>query len=375
MLSRIFRMSGSSKPPDPSFLEQGNVKNILIVRQHNQLGDMLCSVPLFAAVRKKFPAAHITLVASPINYEILFSDINPFIDKVITYRKASPGELRDFYSELKTHDYQIGIVPSTVSISRTSHFINYFSGAEVRAGAKSIDGRSNKVEYLLNVKKDFSWDPRKLHQVDRNLEVGALIGCSLTESELSEVRIHLSSEEIRFAKSFLSDKTSGTGAPLISLHPGAGKIPNRWPAENFVALAKQLHEKLSATFLITSGNIDKEVTDIVAGGLKENSIPFCVLENTPIRKVAAVIKETDLYITNDTGTMHVAGGVDARVISLFGPTHGYEWAPRGNDKICIQSSTASIEDISVQDVASAAFGILQKNPYRERNLTSLNANN
>lgn len=153
-------MSGSSRNPSDTLFSPENVRNILIVRQHNQLGDMLCSVPLFAAIRKKYPGAHISLVASPINYEILFSDINPFIDKVITYRKASARELREFYSELRHHDYQIGIVPSTVSISRTSHFINYFSGAKVRVGARSIDGKQNKVEYLLNLKKDFSWGKR-----------------------------------------------------------------------------------------------------------------------------------------------------------------------------------------------------------------------
>jgi ADP-heptose:LPS heptosyltransferase len=131
MLKQLFRILGrSEKPVNISDIEPSKVKNILIVRQHNQLGDMLCSVPLFAAIRKRFPDAHITLVASPINYEILFSDINPFIDKVITYRKSPFKNLIEFYKELKNHDYQIGIVPSTVSISRTSHFINFFSRSE-----------------------------------------------------------------------------------------------------------------------------------------------------------------------------------------------------------------------------------------------------
>ena len=50
-----------------------------------------------------------------------------------------------------------------------------------------------------------------------------------------------------------------------------------------------------------------------------------------------MLKHTDLYITNDTGTMHVAGGVNANIVSLFGPTHGYEWAPKGDNKVYIQS--------------------------------------
>jgi len=71
MLKYLFRIFGrSEKPVDTESISPDEVKNILIVRQHNQLGDMLCSVPLFAAIRKKFPKAHITLVASPINYEM-----------------------------------------------------------------------------------------------------------------------------------------------------------------------------------------------------------------------------------------------------------------------------------------------------------------
>ncbi len=90
------------------------------------------------------------------------------------------------------------------------------------------------------------------------------------------------------------------------------------------------------------------------------NIACVVLENTPIRDVGAIIKETDLYITNDTGTMHVAGGVDANVISLFGPTHGYEWAPKGPNKIFIQSPTNSIDDISIEMVFTTACRLIQQ---------------
>ena len=145
------------------------VKNILIVRQHNQLGDMLCSVPLFEAIRKKYPDSHITLVASPVNYEILFSDINPYIDEVIIYNKSGGKAIYEFIRKLRRKKYDLGFVPSTVSISRTSHIINFLSGAKVRIGVKSIDGKKNKSEYLLSVKKDFQWDEKKLHQIERNL--------------------------------------------------------------------------------------------------------------------------------------------------------------------------------------------------------------
>ena len=359
MLKYLFRIFGrSEKPVDTESISPDEVKNILIVRQHNQLGDMLCSVPLFAAIRKRFPKAHITLVASPINYEILFSDINPYIDKVITYRKAPFKNLMDFYRELKNHDYQIGIVPSTVSITRTSHFINFFSGAKIRVGVKSIDNKINSVEYLLNVKSDFGWDSRKLHQTERNLDVGRQIGCDLSEQEKKNVMILLSKEELDFARSFIENNFPDKSKLIISLHPGAGKVPNRWKKENFIELIKKLHEKYNCYFLITSGMIDKEITDNVRDSLLEAGINCTLIENTPIRKVGAVIKLTDLYITNDTGTLHVAGGVDANIISLFGPTHGYEWAPAGENKICIQSHTDNINDITVEEVFKKSCGLI-----------------
>lgn len=374
MLKNIFKIFGSREANyNLSDINPDEVKNILIVRQHNQLGDMLCSVPLFAAVRKKFPKAHITLVASPINYEILFSDINPYIDKVITYRKAPVKNLIEFYKELKNHDYQIGIVPSTVSISRTSHFINYFSGAKIRVGVKSIDEKLNSVEYLLNVKSAFNWDSKKLHQVERNLDVGRQIGCDLTDAEKNEMMIHLSPDEILFAENFMNENFPCKNKLVLTFHPGAGKIANRWDKENFAGLIKRLHDKYDSYILLTSGTIDKEITDSLRDDLSNQNVNGIILENTPIRKVGAVIKMTDLYVTNDTGTMHVAGGVDANVISLFGPTHGYEWAPKGNNKIFIQSSNGEINGISVEQVFKTAT-LMIDSIIKERKIVYSNMN-
>jgi ADP-heptose:LPS heptosyltransferase len=353
----LSRLTGSSSSFNTSKIDPDKIKNILIVRQHNQLGDMLCSVPLFAALRKKFPSAHITLIASPINYEILYSDINPYIDEVITYRKSSFKELKEFYKFLKNKKYQIGIVPSTVSISRTSHYINYISGAKIRVGVNSIDMKINKVAHLLNVKKDFSWESGKLHQVERNLDIGRQIGCDLTEEEKKKIIIHLSVEEEKFANVFFQENFNDIKL-IIGIHPGAGKKANIWDTENFLELMKRLNKKTGCSFVITSGSIDKEVTNKLTSALKVSGIKFVLLENCPIRNVGAVIKKVGLYITNDTGTMHVAGGVGASLLALFGPTHGFEWAPQGDNSYYIQSPTENINDITIGEVEKKSLEIL-----------------
>jgi heptosyltransferase-2 len=344
------------------------IRSILIVRQHNQLGDMLCSVPLFEALRKRFTNAHITLVASPINYEILFSDINPYIDEVLVYDKSSSKTLRAFYKKLRSKSYDIGIVPSTVSVSRTSHLINYFSRAPIRVGVKSIDGIPNKVEYLLNVKSDFKWDELKLHQVERNLDIGRQVGCDLPENERG-IKIILHEDEYIFGINFINEHFPDRSRPIISFHPGAGKAPNRWSEGKFIELMKKLNKEHNAYILITSGVIDTEITSRISAALKTEGIESVVLSGTPVRMVGSVIKNTDLYITNDTGTMHVAAGVDANVLALFGPTNGYEWAPYGKNKMHIQSQTGNINDISVGEVYNKAGEFIKSHNIKKTSVT------
>ena len=83
-------------------LSPENVNNILIVKQHNQFGDMLITLPAFAAVRKKYPRAYITLVASPGNYEILKGE-NDYIDNFLVYDKFSYLKILNFYVGLKVN--------------------------------------------------------------------------------------------------------------------------------------------------------------------------------------------------------------------------------------------------------------------------------
>ena len=368
MFLPLLKFFFNSKPLDKKDINFSEVENILIVRQHNQLGDMLCSVPLFEALRDKFPKSHITLVASPTNYDILFSDINPFIDDVIKYDKTSLGTILRFYKALREKKYQVGIVPSTVSLSRTSHMINRFSGAKIRVGVKSIDGKFNKMEFLLNIKSDFKWDENKLHQIERNLQIGEQIGCSLS-AEKAKINIVLSKDELVFGERYIEDNFPEKDKPVIAFHPGAGKIPNRWSVDNFTGLIKSLYEKYHNHILITSGNIDTEITGEVSANLDKHAIPHKILSDTPIRKVGAVLKNCDIYVTNDTGTMHVGGGVGTNVVSLFGPTHGFEWAPRGENNIYIQSSSGNINDITVDEVLDACNNIINKLNLKPKSTT------
>jgi len=332
----------------------GRVNKILVIRQHNQLGDMLCAVPLLRALRDKFPEAKITLVASPINYEVVQN--NPFVDEVLNFDKIkflkSPAKFLEFIKKIKSN-FDIAIVPSTVSISSTSNFIAYISKARIRIGPKSIDGKENITSFLFNYQVILDWQSEeKKHQTERNLDIVRPFG--IGTDDLSIVIPYFEADK-KFAQDFLNEREKFNC--VIGYHPGAGKVKNRWSAKNFAQLAIELAEEFNALTLVTAGPMDeipvKEMLTQINGKIK-----YLVLKNEKISRITAVIDSIDLFITNDTGIMHVAGATKTPVVSLFGPTNPYQWAPLGKNKFFIASKTGEINDITVEQVYKLAKEIL-----------------
>ncbi|MGB9696102.1 MAG: glycosyltransferase family 9 protein [Ignavibacteria bacterium] len=336
------------------------VRNILVVKQHNQLGDMLCTYPLLAALKKKFPTAKLTLVASPENSGIINPNTDNYVDYLITYNKYSIGKVIKFVRRLLKHRYDIGIVPSTVSFSRTSHLINFLAGSKIRVGVLEIDGEKNPSSKYLNVAGKFEWEGQKLHQTEKMIEIVQQIGCSLTKDEISNLELQLSPEEITFAKTFINANFPDRTTPIFAFFCGAGKSANRWKIENFKQLILMLHKKYKQQILIILGNTDIELTRELFYKVESVFDGVVKLQRENIREVAAVLKYCDLFVSNDTGIMHVAAFVNTAVVGLFGPTKGYEWGPVNKRGTFIQSPTEDINDLTPDIVYKFIVNFLEQ---------------
>lgn len=322
----------------------GPLKKILIVRQHNQLGDLLAGVSLFRALKEKFPSSQITLILSPFNYPGMVK--NKLIDRLFVFDKKklySPLYIYRFLKLLR-ENYDMVIVPVVVSISFTSNLLARLSNSAVRIGAKSLDGKRNKSDYFFNHRVPIDWRRHPDSNVsERSLDILRPFGIN-TSNYKSEITFD--EPDIRFAAKFISGLGVGKNEYLIGLHVGAGKVNNRWSLIKFKTLIEKLNNEYSAKFYLTGGKADKEEVSFIVHKLP---LSIGLFINQEIPRVAALISKSDLFISNDTGIMHVAGTTDTPQVSIFGPTNPFNWAPIGANKLFIRKSDL-IDDIAVNDV-------------------------
>lgn len=340
------------------------IKKILVIRKHNQVGDILVSVPMYYALKKYFPQAKITLLASKTNYAIPFSEINPYIDSVINFDKSHINRQLQLIKFLRKQKFDLAIVPSTIRTSSTSNIICFLAGIKYRVGVSKVDGKKNKFAFLLNIKREFDWSKNKTHQVFRNLEVIEQINCKISVNEALSSFIKITEDEKAEAKAILKSKLSEESI-IVGMHPGGGKIENIWDWKNFSEVAKCLKDKWNCFFIITAGSIDKAIVKNIEEAFTLNGLSFYIAENFPIRKLAALINECDLFISNDTGVMHIAGLTDTYLISLFNKNKSYEWAPLGRNKFFIESADENINSISVEEVIKLSDKLLQLKGFRK----------
>lgn len=330
----------------------GEVKKVLIVRQHNQLGDLLSGVSLFRAFKEKYPECNITLIVSPDNYHGIIK--NKFIDRYFIFDKRkliNPSYCYSFRKLLR-EGYDVALVPVVVSISFTSNIIAGLSKSRIKIGCESLDGMKNESSYLFNhrIKLDWSHHPDS-NVSERCLDIVRPFGID-TNNFRSEVTFD--SNDLHFAESFLRKAKRTQDQKLIGFHTGAGKIPNRWSLNKYIELIKKLNEKYNCVFYLTGVESERSDIDYV---VKNSGLPVRTFINKTIPQVAALVSLSDLFISNDTGIMHVAGTTETPQISLFGPTNPFNWAPIGSNKLFIRKSEL-MDEIEVDNVFNLCRQIL-----------------
>ncbi len=334
--------------------ELNSPKKFLIVRQHNQLGDLLSGVSLFRAIKETYPESQLTLIVSPFNYPGIVK--NKFIERVFIYNNKKIYNPLYFFNLIKLlkEGYDVTIVPVVVSVSFTSNLIARLAKSKIRIGCNSLDGKKNSSSFFFDRRVDLDWRKHPDSNVsERSLDIVRPFGIN-TNNFKSEISFDKS--DIETADSFLKQTNVSKDDLIIGLHVGAGKVPNRWSLLKYTELINQLNDNYKAKFYLTGSSADRDEINYIKN---KCNIPLGVFMNKKIPEVAALIEKSDLFISNDTGIMHVAGTTGTPQVSIFGPTNPFNWAPIGENKLFIRKSEI-VDDISVKEVLSLCILLLYK---------------
>jgi len=324
---------------------------ILIIRpQSIQLGDTICSLPMFKAIKKKYPDSFITFVGCPTNYNVNLKKLNPYLNEVLIFKKDNLKVQFDFYRELRKKKYDIVVVPSTIRISSTSYFIALMAKGKTKAGLKRIDEEKNPLGFVLDIKEEVTWKKDRTNQVYRFLDSVKGIGCEMKQEEIKEMRISLSDEEIEFGNNYTAENFPDKNKKVFGFHPGGGKKANLWDVNNYFDLIKKVYEKYNPYILITSGFFDDDITDKLEAMLKGSGITFTMNRNLDAYRLASVLKYINLYVSNDTGVMHLAAYAGTNTLSVFRNGDSAEWIPLFNNSKFLDSNSDNIDDIKTEDV-------------------------
>ncbi len=342
------------KVPELQIRPFENLHKVLLIRQHNQFGDMIASVSIFRAIKETYPDCILTVMASNENYVGI--EKNEFIDELFVFDKTKILKPSHLFNLLRTlrQNYDVSFLPCTISVSFTSCLFTALSKARIKVGPSSLNGRLNDYAFMFNHRLILDWRKSPDSHVSAFiLETVKPFGISTTDYKSS---ITIGTGDENTAHDFLNSIGYMKNDHLIGFHIGAGKPMNRWPLDNFICLIENLDKSYCCKFYLTGSFRDQIELDYVKMNLK---IPVGYYVNKTIPQFAALISLTVLFITNDTGVMHIAGATDTPQISIFGPTNPYNWAPVGPNKIFIRNSE-SIEDVTVNEVFKLCRNLLDE---------------
>ncbi len=258
------------------------------------LGDTLWGTPAIRALRQKHPHAYIAALTSPLGKEVLQG--NPHIDEIFVVKKPTLVSLLRLYRPLKKREISKAFIFHT-SQRPILPFCRII-GASTIIGTAGIN---KGLDFILTT----PLPSKPMHEIARRFDIAGSHGDPSME-------LITAPEEISPILAKIPPYV-----PIIGLHGGAKDKFKQWPPELFGEVGRRLKDHLGAQIIVTGGTHEKKLVSYISS-LIEGSIP--VSGHLSVQGLAALICKMNVFVSNDTGPMHVAFAVKTPTVALFAPT-------------------------------------------------------
>lgn len=320
-----------------------------LISRMSAIGDTILTMPVACALRASFPNAYIAWVVEEKSSPVLMG--HQAVDEVIVLRRkwfTSPKSLLKSRARLRQLQCDVSIDCQGMTKSALA---GYLSGAKDRIGYFGPCAREFS-RFFTNIRVG----PQRSHLTDRSLE---LLGPLGIDSPQVNWQFPLDQQALDWAKNYRSTLPK---QPLAVLNPGATWHSKRWLPERFGETASYLGRRYGAQCVAVWGN---ELDHQMATQIVDTSHGHAVIAPaTNLQQLAALISMADLFISNDTGPLHLSVAVGTPTIGLYGATRPGDSGPygqvalqkayeAGSSRERRQASNQAICQISTADVCDA----------------------
>jgi heptosyltransferase-3 len=327
---KLFLRSAGEESLKPGGVDLRRIRRILVVRQDDRIGNLILTTPLLSALRSSFPRAEIWYLASR-TFHTLFSG-SKLVDRILVARKRlyifNPAALLLFIGKIRRQRFDLAIDASDENnFSLNNSFLVLLSGARYRIGY-----RKPRSSLFLNLEVPASRTRRHASETYLDL-LRYLVG----DVRSNGLEVDVDPKRAAQAQAYLEGKGVKPGDLLIGMHIG-GRLRKRWQPESFRELAGWLTDTFGAKVIVFWGPEEKAAIRQFGRGNARQIVsdPF------GLPMLAALIQKCSLFISPDTGAMHLSVAVGTPTLALFLDSDEVKFGPRGDRHRVLLSPNAKL---------------------------------
>lgn len=336
----------------------------ILVRGTNWVGDALMTTPALAALQRNFPEARITVLAKPWVAPVYAH--HPAVHEVMLLDRESVHRgmagLWKAAAEVREKGFDLAVLFQN---ALQAAVIAWLARIPYRLGYNT-DARGLLLKPAVRLRPE----DKRIHETEYYLGMLARSGL---EAKWTRPVFYFSDHARSRAAERLKELDL-SGRFLVGIAPGAAYGPAKmWPAKRFADAASAVLAVTGGAALLFGSRSEAPVTAQVHERLNRKA--YDLAGRTGLEEAAALIEQCRLFLTNDSGLMHVAAAVGTPLAAVFGSTNPDTTAPTGlHQRLvrhavdcapclkpqCDQPTHLCMEQVTAEEVAAAGLELLRE---------------
>jgi|GEM_PF-515266 len=292
----------------------------LVILHLAGIGDLLMGRRALQAIRTAYPASRIALVTFRKTREV--AALIPGVDEryVLEEGWSLGAAIRNLWTVMQLRRGQFDLAVHLYQVYRPIGVLKLAVLLRLIGAARTI-GRDTDGKGWCFDQKIPERSADSLHEVERQCAFVQQLGCPVPDAAEP---LLVDPRDQQAAEQWLRERDVAPQAVLIGVHAGGARLGHRWPWRAFSDAAQELEQRYGARILLTGNRAERGVVNQIASRLAH---PLIAAGELSFGQMACLLQRCRLFLTNDSGPMHLAAALDVPLVAVVGPTDPTRYGP------------------------------------------------